>query len=77
MRFIGLLPVLLAAGLASAQDVRISAKGSGAASGLPVLEKASEVKDPDKLERSSKALGTMRGQRSGPAPSGPWPTPSM
>jgi hypothetical protein len=61
MRFIGLLPVLLAAGLASAQDARPAGRPSGpAAVALPVLEKASEVKDEDKLERSAKALGTMR-----------------
>lgn len=56
MRFKGLLPVLLAAGLVSAQDGRPPARPSAA----PILEKASEVKDADKLERSTKALGTMR-----------------
>ncbi len=60
MRFIGLLAVLLVAGPAAAQDVMPAAKAPGAAKGLPLLEKASDVKDPDKLERSAKALGTMR-----------------
>lgn len=58
MRTIALLPVLLVAGLAFAQ----AAKPSGPpAAPLPTLEKASEVEDPQKLERSSKALTTMRG----------------
>ena len=61
MRFIGLLAVLLVAGLAGAQDSRPPAKASSAAAkGLPLLEKPSDVKDPDKLERSAKALGSMR-----------------
>lgn len=60
MRFIGLLAVLLVAGLAGAQDVKSSAKAPGGAKGLPILEKPSDVKDPDKLERSAKGLGTMR-----------------
>jgi hypothetical protein len=57
MRTIALLPVLLVAGLAYAQ----AAKPSGPpAPPMPTLEKASEVPDPQKLERSSKALTTMR-----------------
>src|SRR5688500_11657443 len=60
MRFMGLLSVLLAAGLASAQDARPAGRPSGSsAAALPILEKASEVKDEVKLERSAKALGTM------------------
>jgi hypothetical protein len=60
MRFIGLLPVLLVAGLAAAQDSKPAGKVSGRAGTPPLLIKASEVKDPDKLERSAKALGAMR-----------------
>lgn len=60
MRFLALLPVLLVTGLAVAQDVKPSGKLSGTAKGLPPLEKASGVKDPEKIERSSKALVGMR-----------------
>jgi hypothetical protein len=61
MRLIGMLTVVLVAGLAAAQDVRgSSAKPPVGAKGLPTLEKASSVKDEDKLERSAKALGSMR-----------------
>ncbi|MBN1209870.1 MAG: hypothetical protein JXB05_33780 [Myxococcaceae bacterium] len=57
MRFIGLLPVLLLAGLAAAQDARPAGKAPGAA---PALPKASEVKDEEKLERSATAVRDMR-----------------
>lgn len=57
MRFIGLLPVLLVAGWAAAQGTRPAAPP---APPMPALQKASEVPDPEKLERSSKALTTMR-----------------
>jgi hypothetical protein len=58
MRTITLLSVLLVTGLAAAAQV---VKPSGpTAVALPNLEKASEVPDPQKLERSSKALATMR-----------------
>lgn len=57
MRAIALLPVLLVTGLAAAQAVKPSGPGTVA---LPNLEKASEVPDPQKIERSSKAITTMR-----------------
>lgn len=49
MRFIGLLPVLLVAGLAAAQGAS-----------PPSFQKASEVPTEEKLERSSRAVRAMR-----------------
>jgi hypothetical protein len=57
IRAIALLSGLLLTGLAAAQAVKPSGPTAVA---LPSLEKASEVPDPQKLERSSKALATMR-----------------
>lgn len=50
LRILALLPVLLLGGPAAAQSVPAP----------PPAEKASDVPDPRKLERSAKALGTMR-----------------
>ncbi|WP_224368742.1 hypothetical protein [Hyalangium versicolor] len=58
-RAIALLPVLLVAGLAAAQGAG-TGKAPGSDKGMPFLEKASGVKDPEKLERSSQALVGMR-----------------
>ena len=57
IRTIALLPVLLGAGLAAAQALKHQGP---AAPAMPALERASEVPDPQKIERSAKALATMR-----------------
>ena len=57
IRTIALLPVLLGAGLAVAQAVKPQGP---AAPAMPALERASQVPDPQKIERSAKALATMR-----------------
>ncbi|MDY7229015.1 hypothetical protein [Hyalangium rubrum] len=57
MRIVGLLPVLLVAGWAAAQGTRPAAPP---AAPMPSLQKASEVPDPEKLERSAKAIAGMR-----------------
>jgi len=57
IRTIALLPVLLGAGLAAAQALKPQGP---AAPAMPALERASEVPDPQKIERSAKALATMR-----------------
>jgi hypothetical protein len=59
MRFIALLPVLLVAVSAAAQDARPTGKAPAAPT-LPTLQKASEVKDEEKLERSGNAVRAMR-----------------
>ncbi|QRN94981.1 hypothetical protein JRI60_38700 [Archangium violaceum] len=51
MRYIGMLAVVLMSGLAVAQSAPRPA---------PILEKASDVPDPDKLKRSTQALTGMR-----------------
>ncbi|HEX8435603.1 hypothetical protein [Archangium sp.] len=57
MRHIGLLAVVLASGLTLAQPPSRPAPAPAAS---PFLEKASDVPDPQKLERGTKALTTMR-----------------
>jgi len=57
MRTTALLSVLLVTGLSAAQATR---PPGPATPSLPSLEKASEVPDPQKLERSAKALTSMR-----------------
>jgi hypothetical protein len=57
MRYIGMLAVLLASGLGVAQPAARPASAPVAAMGL---EKASDVPDGQKLERSTKALAAMR-----------------
>ncbi|HEX8819613.1 MAG TPA: hypothetical protein VF794_06780 [Archangium sp.] len=56
MRYIGMLAVVLASGLVVAQP----AAPRPAPAALTSLEKASDVPDGQKLERSTKALSTMR-----------------
>jgi hypothetical protein len=56
MRNIGLLAVLLASGLTLAQPPSRPAAPAAA----PLLEKASDVPDGQKLERGTKAISTMR-----------------
>jgi hypothetical protein len=61
MRMIGLLAMLLVAGTSAAQDARPSgAQRPGPAVPGPTLQKASEVPDKEKLERSTQALASMR-----------------
>ncbi len=58
MRTTRLLPVLLLAATATAQEAR--PPGARPAAPAAPVEKASELEDPEKLERSSEALGAMR-----------------
>jgi hypothetical protein len=62
MRYIGMMAVVLASGLALAQSTpRATPRPTPAAGGSPFqVEKASDVPDVTKLERSTKALNTMR-----------------
>ncbi|MDC0714303.1 hypothetical protein POL68_37935 [Stigmatella sp. ncwal1] len=59
-RIVASLAVLLAAGASLAQSPRAPGVLPPAPTRAP-LEKASEVPDPDKLQRSAQALGIMRG----------------
>ncbi len=58
MRIHGMMAVLVAAGLASAQPQ--PSASAPAASEAPAVAKASDVPDDEKLERSTGALGDMR-----------------
>ena len=59
MRTVGMFTVVLAAGMAVAQG-QPSAVPAQPPAAVPALEKASDVPDAQKLERSTLALGTMR-----------------
>ncbi len=59
MRTVGMLAVVLAAGMAAGQG-QPSAVPAQPPPAAPALEKASDVPDAQKLERSTLALGTMR-----------------
>lgn len=52
--------MLLAAGVAGAQQPPKPASAPASSTALPELENASNVPDPEKVTRSSKALGAMR-----------------
>jgi hypothetical protein len=63
MRYIGMLAVVLVGGLALAQPAPRpvpAPRSTPAAVPTPLLEKASDVPDPDKLTRSTQALTGMR-----------------